>query len=237
MKKLLLLGASGMIAPHVIPGMESLYDLRLADIRPHPDGKPTLPVDVTSYEQVREAACGVDAIVNFTVLRDDPVQSFAVNTMGAYHVMRAAAELGIKKVIHTGPEQVRGWYAHEFDLEDVPGAPGTGYYGITKYLGMEICRIYARSYGIQTICFLLHGHGPGPTEPVSGQDFPSFSIAWEDLQHACRLALDIPSVPDHFQAFNLNSYLSHGKYPTDKARRILGYAPLKRWEDCFRRIP
>ncbi len=25
-----------------------------------------------------------------------------------------------------------------------------GYYGVTKYLSMEICKIYARAYGIQT---------------------------------------------------------------------------------------
>ena len=237
MKKVLFLGASGRIAPHIIPGLERDYELRLADIKPYPDGRPVLNVDVTFYEQVLEAAHGVDAIANFTVVRPDPVESFAVNTVGAYHIMKAAAELGIKKVVQTGPEQVREWYGHEFDLDDVPGVPGTGYYGITKFLGGEICRIYARAYGIQTVCFLLRGISPRPTEPVSGRDFSSFSIVWEDLERACRLALELASVPDHFQAFNLNSYLSHGKYPTEKAKRILGFEPLERWEDYFRRTP
>ena len=39
----------------------------------------------------------MDAIMNFTVLRDDPVVSFEVSTKGAYHVMKAAAALGIQK--------------------------------------------------------------------------------------------------------------------------------------------
>ena len=40
MKRVLLLGASGLIAPHIIPALEKDYDLRLADIKEHPDGRP-----------------------------------------------------------------------------------------------------------------------------------------------------------------------------------------------------
>jgi len=70
---------------------------------------------------------------------------------------------------------------------------------------------------------------------VSGQDFPPFVIVWEDLQHACRLGLEIESVPDHFQEFNMLSYLGHGKYRMDKARRILGFERLAEWESYFKR--
>ena len=87
MKHVLVLGASGNVAPHVIPGLESYYHLHLADIKPHPWGKSIITVDVTSYEQVLEASRGMDAIINFTVLRNDAVQSFEVNTKGAYHMV------------------------------------------------------------------------------------------------------------------------------------------------------
>ena len=60
MKKVLLLGASGLIAPHIIPGLETHYYLKLADVKPHPEGVPVLSVDVTDYSQVLEAARGVD---------------------------------------------------------------------------------------------------------------------------------------------------------------------------------
>ncbi len=237
MKKILVLGASGMVAPNVTPGLEPYYHLHLTDVQPRPSGKPIMTVDVTSYEQVFQAAHGMDAIMNFTVVRSDPVQSFNVNTKGAYHVMKAAAEHGIKKVIHTGPQLVRTGYAHDFDIQDPPLMPGTGYYALTKFLSMEICKIYAREYGIQTICFLFNGLGAKPTEPVTKQDLPPFTVVWEDLQHACRLALEIECVPDNFQSFNLLSYLSQGKFGIDKARRILGFEPLERLEDLFRRTP
>ena len=235
MKKVLVLGASGNIAPYVTPELENDYDLRLADIVPHPSGKPTITVDVTSYQDVLEASRGMDAIMNFTVLRDHPVQSFEVSTKGAYHVMKAAAAHGIKKVVHTGPQSIRHGYDHEFDIDDVPRTPGVGYYGITKYLSMEICEIYSRAYDIQTVCFLFNGLGPKPTEAAAQSDFPPFTVVWEDLQHACRLALEIESVPDNFQSFNLLSYFAHGKYQVEKAKRILGFTPMGGLEDYFRR--
>ena len=149
--------------------------------------------------------------------------------------MKAAAELGIKKVLHTGPELIIPDYRHEFDIGEVPQRPGPGYYSLTKMLGMEICRAYARTYGIQTICYQFNGLGPKPERAVQGQDFPPFTITWEDLVQACRLALDIEAVPDNYQAFNLHSYMGQGKYNIDKARRLLGYEPSEPVERYYRR--
>ena len=236
MKKVLLLGASGLIAPNITAGLEPYYDLRLADIKPHPDNKPITEVDVRNYDQVLEAARGMDAIMNFTVVRPhDPVLSFHVNTLGALHVMKAAEALGIKKVVHTGPQLIRGHYDLNFDVADVPRAPGVSYYGMTKILSYEICRIYARTCGIQTICFVFNGLGANPSVQDYGKDFPPFLIIWEDLQQACRLALDIEKVPDDYQDFNMTSFEGHGKYNADKARRMLGFEPSRRWEDYFKR--
>ncbi len=235
MKKVLLLGASGLVAPHITSGLEQYYDLRLADVKPHPDGRQILTVDIAAYDQVLEAARGVEAILNFTVNRSHPELSFAVNLTGAYHVFRAAAELGIRKVVHTGPQLVINEFQHDFDVEDPPLRANAGYYGLTKYLSMEMCKIYARTYGIQVVCFLFAGLGAKPDAPVADRDFPPFYIAWEDLVEACRLAVDIEAVPGGFQYFNMHSYQGHGKYLLDKAERILGYRPQERLERYYRR--
>ena len=187
--------------------MESQYDFTLADINPYPDGRPIEHVDMRDYDQVHNAMQGMDAVMNFTVNRPDPTLSFHVNVLGALHVMKAA----------------------------VPRAPGTRYYGATKMLSYEICRTYARIYDIQTICYVFNGLGLEPSQPIKGQDFPPFRIFWKDLAHACCLALDIESVPDNYQEFNMVSMTAHGKYTTDKAKRILGYEPAERWEDYFKR--
>ncbi len=234
-KKVLFLGASGLIGPHLTPGLTDDYDLILADVKPHPEGIKIDHVDVTDYQQVLAAARGMDAIMNFTVVRGDPDMSFHVSTRGAWHVMKAAAELGIGKILHSGPESVRGHYDHDFDINDPPLQPGPGYYMTTKMLSREICRSWSRAHGIQTICFLFNGLGAPPQEPVQEADFPPFTIVWPDLHQACKLALEIEQVPDNYQEFNLHSYLGQGKFSIDKARRILGYEPIRNMAEMYRR--
>jgi dTDP-4-dehydrorhamnose reductase len=236
-KKVLFLGASGLVGPYVTPGLEADYDLRLADVKPHPEGTPIEIVDVRSYEAVHEAARGMDAIANFTVVRGDPVLSFQVNTQGAWHVMKAAAAHGIRKVIQTGPQGVRHAYEPEFDIVDPPPVPDSGYYGCTKFLGAQICRIFARTYHIHTPYFVFAGLGASPKEPVLGKDFEVMRIFWEDLQHACRLALEIDAIPDYFQEFNMHSFDGHHKYRLEKAQRMLGYEPTQPWATYYRRTP
>ena len=128
MKKVVLLGASGLIAPNLLPGLEDHYEMSLADVKPHPDGRAVDECDVGDYAQVLQVTEGMDAIMNFTVIRDDAEQSFHVNTRGALNVMKAAVEHGIKKVIHSGPQFVRRTYDHDFDVADVPPVLGTDYY-------------------------------------------------------------------------------------------------------------
>ena len=235
MKNVLLLGASGNIAPHIIPGLEQHYRLRLADIKNHPGGKPTMRVDMGDYGQVLEAARGMDAIMNWTVVRQDPVASFAVSVRGAWHVMKAAAELGISKILHTGPELINSAYLHDHDIGDVPQAPGTVYYNLTKHLAMEICRAYARKYRIHTVCYQFNGLGAMPVTSAKKTDHPPFTIVYDDLVEACRLALEIREVPDYFQTFNMSSYLQQSKCLIDKARRILGYEPKTNPQQFYKR--
>lgn len=171
-KKILVLGACGNIGPYITPGLESDYDLVLSDVVPHPDGREVLTLDITSYEQVLEASRGMDAIVNFAVVRDSPTLSFHVNTRGTYHIMEAARELGITKVVNTAAQSARYWFDHDFDVDTVPEWPGTGYYMCTKYLGQELSRIYARTYGIQDDLLPLQRTGSESHPSGSGPGLP-----------------------------------------------------------------
>mgnify|MGYP000577910536 CR=1 FL=1 len=124
----------------------------------------------------------------------------------------------------------------DFAIEDAPPAPGTGHYSITKWLSAEICRIFAQKHDMQIIYFVFNGLGPAPDMPVTEPaDTPPFVVVWEDLQQACRLALEVPSVPDNFQLFNMMSYRGPGKYNTNKAHRLLGFEPTRDWDAFYRR--
>ena len=234
-KKVLLLGAAGNVGKELAPRLEPYYDLRKAEFLPQlPEGM--ISVDISQYDQVLEAARGMDAIVNLAVNRQDPTLSFQISTRGAWHVMKAAAELGIKKVLHTGPELTFLPHRHDFDIEPQTVCPIDHYYAVSKLMAADICRIYARTYGITTISYLFRGLIDDPTEPVADSCEPEFCVVWTDLLHACQLALEIESVPDHFQQFYVMSYTSQGRYDMRRLKQIMGFESVERWEDYYKRI-
>ena len=128
--KVLVLGSAGLVGvPAVVPGLEPYHQLRLADIKPHPPEMEarheTWTVDISDAEQVAQAAEGMEAIVNSTVVRDHPIQAFDVNIVGAFNVLQAAVRHGIKRIVHAGP-QVSSAFRDEFDVSsDAPPRPGT----------------------------------------------------------------------------------------------------------------
>src|SRR4051794_13589957 len=143
--KVAIFGAGGPVGAAAAQALRDHYTLRLTDLRPlaeiAAEGKPQSPgaplpevlppphecrvVDVGDYQQVLDAARGMGALVNCTVVRPDRVAAFHVNLIGAYHVARAAVEHGITRIVHTGPQLVcadhRADYFHDFDvMDDVP---------------------------------------------------------------------------------------------------------------------
>jgi len=234
-KRVVVFGACGHIGPFITRELNQYYDLTLTDVVAHPDGDDTETVDIRDYAAVHRACAGQDAILNMCVIRNDPVLSWQVNALGVENVSRALVEHGIGRVLHIGPQFARAWYDHDFRVDDVPLAPGAGIYCLTKFMGMEISRAYAREYGIDTVWFLLNEFGSKPETQQTEASHHPFTLVREDLVTACRLALEVEKLPDHYQWFNLNSYLEHGKYTVDKVRRILGYEVGEQLERYFRR--
>ena len=91
--KVLILGGAGMLGPYVVPALHEKYDLRVTDIKPLAiDFRGEFrQVDVANAEQVMDAAAGMDAIVNLSVLRQDRQLAFDVSTLGCYNMAFAAS--------------------------------------------------------------------------------------------------------------------------------------------------
>jgi nucleoside-diphosphate-sugar epimerase len=254
-RRVVIYGAGGPLAAITAEALVRDHTLRLTDVRPLAElvaegaqqspGAPmprlldppheTMVVDVTDFASVLDAARDMDAIVNCTVVRPHPVEAFRVNTLGAYNVMRAAVECGIRRVVQTGPQQVTlpypAGYLYDFDLSaDVPQRPGTNLYILTKFLGQEICRIFAEEHGLEVPTLLFSAFiNPDYPSPFPMGSFP-FSVSWEDSGEAMRLALRAPSFPRPFEIFHIVADLPHGKYSNEKAKRLLGWQPRDRLE-------
>ncbi|MCC6167005.1 MAG: NAD(P)-dependent oxidoreductase [Caldilineaceae bacterium] len=228
--KVLILGGAGMLGPYVAPALEANYDLRVTDIAPPPmefRGE-FRRVDVADAKQVMEAAAGMDAIINLSVLRQDRKLAFEVNTLGCYNMMEAAVAHGIRRVINTGPHfTIAGPSYEQFDFDigpEVPAQPGTNLYALSKSLGQEICRVYSRHHDVYVQTYLFYNF-VDPAQPKHKAEVAPFAVSWQDAGRVFAYGLEIPlaQLPSRCEVFNVFADSPYGKFSNEKVKRILGW--------------
>lgn len=254
-----IFGAGGPVGAAAARALAPHYTLRLTDLRPASEiraagpqspGAPlpeTLPppheerlVDVGDYGQVLEAARGMDALINCTVVRHEQEAAFRVNLTGAYNVARAAAELGIRRLIHTGPYHMTlghnadYWWDHGVPA-DAPLHPGGDLYAVSKFLGGEVTRVFAEAHGLEVITFLYCHFMPADGgDRADGSGCGPFVTSWEDCGEAFLYGLRAPALPRPYEPFFICAPVPHGKFPPDKAARLLGWTARHRFERLWR---
>ncbi len=147
---------------------------------------------------------------------------------------RAAVETGIRRIVHTGPQHVfthqNADYFHDSNVaDDVPERPGSGLYGMSKYLGGEVMRVFAERHGLEVAAFDYCYFAPaaGGAEAAGTGIFP-FTTAWEDTGEPFLHALRAPSSAFErpLELFHITSRLPNGKFgASGKAQRLLGWTP------------
>jgi nucleoside-diphosphate-sugar epimerase len=181
------------------------------------------------------AACeGMDAVINCTVLRHDPVDAFLVNTLGAYNVARAAVAHGIRRMVHTGPEMVDtpdpACYNWDYDVPgDAPPRPGSALYFHSKFLGQEICRVFAEHHDLE-VPVLLYGQFINPERDTG--IYP-FSISWQDSARSLRRALEVRSLPSPYEVMNIVTDIPYGRYSNQRAKMLLDWEPRDAMPDLW----
>jgi len=250
-----LIGAGGPVGAVVYERLKAQYRLRLADLRPaadfiQPERRPGWPkwsdapepphewvlCDVAKPDEVERSLEGCDAAINLTVNRSEPIPAFSVNVFGAYNLMRAAANQGLKRVIHTGPWTRVNRYESDFRYEyrltsDAPFASGAGLYPLTKSLSLKVTNAFAEHEGLDVMTFLLSRLRPA--DAYDGRDddvMISFSVSWNDLAEAFLCGLQAPPCPRPNETFFIAAPLPFEKYDVSKEKRLLGWEAKDRFE-------
>lgn len=256
-----IFGAGGPVGAAAARALRDRYTLRLTDLQPIAElaaqGKPQSPgapvpeflappheclvVDVTDYEQVLGAARGMDALINVTVVRPDLRAAFDVNMVGAYNVAKAAVELGIRRIIHTGPFHTS--LDHNADTwsdfgvtDDIPLHPGGDLYAVSKFLGGEITRVFAERCSLEVVTFLYCHFMPADGgDRADGSGCYPFVTSWEDTGEAFLYGLRLRELPRPYEPFLICADIPHAKYTPRKARQVLGWEPTHRFERLWKR--
>lgn len=248
--KVLILGGNGQMGPYVIKALQGRHDLRVTDISPAPPGfkHEYRMIDASDHDGVIDAAHGMDAIINLSVVRSHRRAAWDVNLRGNYNVAVAAVQHGIRRVVNTGPYyQVAGPTYDDFDFglhPDMPPQPGVLMYALTKALGHEVLRVYSERHDLYVQTLLFYLMRDPATDSVedpneqggTGQDMiPPYIIAWPDTGLSVRAALEVnySKLPTRCETYFVLPTVPHGKYLNDKLSRVLGWQPPHRLEHLW----
>ena len=174
----LVTGATGFTGGHLARHLASKGEVVRALVRPKSRDRfdrSALPAqgiqradgDLTDLAAVKAAASGVDAIYHIAATYREagqPDSAYrAINVEGTHNVLRAAKEMGVRRVVHCSTGGVHGHIAKPPATEDAPFNPGDVYQD-TKLEAEQLAREFGTTQGLDVVVARPIGiYGPGDT--------------------------------------------------------------------------
>ena len=100
----------------------------------------------------------------------NPVMATLTNVVGTCGVLQAAKETGVKRVMYSSTSAAYG-VAHPIPLKEDMANDCLNAYSVTKVSGEELCKMFYRLYGLETVAF-RYFNVYGDRQPTSGQYAP-----------------------------------------------------------------
>ena len=174
--KVLITGARGHIGQKLGSHLEGEHELCLLSRRRVGDEARWRQADITDLDQVVPACAGMDAVVHLAIAtghegdyEEDGFNAarLDINVKGTYNVFEAAARAGVRRVVYASSlTVVWGYPPPAWVPGDAPARP-VDTYGLTKYLGEEIARYYARRHPLSAMCLRI----PAPVDVDDPADY------------------------------------------------------------------
>jgi len=129
--------------------------------------------DLRDYRQVLSATEGADYVLHQAALPSvprsvaDPLTTNEVNINGTLHVLQAARECGVKRVVFASSSSVYGDGPGLPRKEEMPAAPMSPY-ALSKYTAERYCQLFWELYGLETVC-LRYFNVFGPRQDPASQ--------------------------------------------------------------------
>jgi UDP-glucose 4-epimerase len=216
--KILLTGARGNFPTALIPRLRlSDHELVLFDIEPmdNPEGCVSVQADLRDAAAVSHAMRGCDAVIHAAAYHGDMMvrrnmdDYYGVNVTGTHNVLRAMLLNDVKSLVFSSTDLVYGAGLRGLGVmdEDVSCLP-THFEAMTKVLGEEMCRYYARQHGFH-IALLRYGCFAPADWQTAGLGRLNNWLDREDVVQANELALGAVVA----EAFKCEAFLIHCAKP------------------------
>ena len=113
--------------------------------------------DIRDDRMLARATNGVDvvfheaAIASVPASMAEPLENHAVNATGTMRVLEAARHAGVRRVVYAASSAAYGDDPRLPKVETMPPAPISPY-GASKLAGEVAMQVYARAFGLETVC-------------------------------------------------------------------------------------
>ncbi len=167
MKSYLVTGGAGFIGSHIVEELvrrghrvrvlDSFLTGKRENLEPFLGRIELLEGDIRDLDTCRKAILGMDFVLHQAALPsvqssiEDPFLTNAINIDGTLNILWIAAQAGVKKLVFASSTAVYGDDSRPAKTEDAVGNPLSPY-ALSKWIGERFCRMFARLYGLPTVC-------------------------------------------------------------------------------------
>ena len=210
-EKIIITGGAGLLGSHVVREMAEHAQITTLDIK-EPEaksqgGQDHITLSITNYEEIKKALTGHDAVIHLAAIPNpreaDAKTTFDNNVEGAWTVLQAAEDAGIKRVVVASSDSVFGlsynppdWPPQFLPVDETHPTRPTEVYSLSKKITETISESFAARGKMEVLairpCHIVFPRGYGQLE-ARGQDLENYHFwAWvdpKDVAQAFRLAV------------------------------------------------
>lgn len=237
-RRVLLTGAAGTVGRSLRRSLAGQFALlRLSD-RPGTDlgaaaqGEEIVYADLTDPGQVQEAAQGMDAIIHLGGISTEGEFGtiLDVNIAGMHHLMEAALQEGVRRVVFASSVHAAGFYPRSETVSaGMPVRPDT-YYGVSKVFAEALGRMYWHKYGLEFVAVRIYSFAEAPENR-------RHLSSWLSPGDAAQLFGNAISAPGIGFLTVAGTSANTRKWVTEDGWDALGYAPQDNAEVYAEALP
>ena len=117
----------------------------------------------------------------------NPVMANLTNVVGTCSVLQAAKEAGVKRVVYSSTSAAYG-VLNQIPLKESMPNDCLNPYSVSKVAGEELCRMFYKLYGLETIIF-RYFNVYGERQPTKGQYAPVIGLFQRQLEEGLPLTV------------------------------------------------
>lgn len=190
-ENIVVTGGAGRLGTYVVDRLRNKCSVTVLDVKPlsgpQADGLRQIQSSITDYAAMRAAFEGQDAVIHLAAIpnpRSAPADvTFNTNVQGAWAVLQAAEDAGVKRVVVASSDSVFGLSYNPPDWppkylpvdEDHPVRP-TEFYSLSKQVTEVIAQSYAHRRKLEVLAIR-------PVHIVFPPEYPELEARGSDVQN------------------------------------------------------